>query len=76
MNKYFSFLITHFSHPFEMISEVLFDLLFGEILYLIDFVFVIRIFEERGVKEKSADADGSDSFFFEDLFGCGCVLVA
>ena len=76
MNKYFSFLITHFGHPFVMISEVLFDLLFGEILYLIDFVLVIRIFEERGVKEKSADADGSDSFFFENLFGSGCVLVA
>ena len=44
MDKNVSLLLSHLAHPLIVICKVLLDVLFGEILYQIDFVVVVWIF--------------------------------
>ena len=58
------------------VIKVFFYSLFGEILNLIDFIFVFPVVFEGSIQESSTNTDGGYVSFFEDIFRGGCIFVS
>lgn len=71
-----SFLVLHLGHPGVVVLEVLFDLLLGEVLDLVDPVAILGILLEGRVQMSPADPNGSDVELDQQLWGGSGILVA
>lgn len=58
------------------VIKVFFYSLFGEVLNLVDFIFVFPIVYEGSIEESSTNTDCGYVSFFKDIFRGGCIFVS